>query len=134
MVTTRTQEGLPFVCTRFMNAIVNGIIARAYTLFPVTVCAAKLMGNHLHMLTVPTDPELLVRFVNHVKTELAHAVNHLLGHRRRTVWCEGFGAQPILTRSSAIEKFIYLYTNPQQAGLVEARTPARIGMAHAPRL
>lgn len=77
------------------------------------------MANHFHLLLVVQDPDDVVRFVDCVKTELAHAVNRLLGRRNRSVWCDGYDAEPILTLSSALEKFTYLYTNPQSAGLVD---------------
>jgi len=103
-----------------MALIIKGVLARSQTLFPVTVCAFVFMGNHLHLLAVVSDPELLVRFVDHVKTELAHAVNRLLGRKRHTVWCEGFDAEPILTRENALDKLVYVYTNPQEAHLADA--------------
>lgn len=118
-VTARTQEGLPFTCSRYMSLIITSALARAHSLFPVPLCAFQFMGNHFHLLTVTSEPELLVRFIDHLKTELAHAVNRLLGRRRHSVWCEGFDAQPILTRQDTINKLVYLYTNPQKAALVD---------------
>jgi hypothetical protein len=119
LVSSRTEEGLPFVCTAYMALIIKSILARAQRQFDVVVCAVLFMANHFHMLVVTEDPETTVAFVDRIKTELAHAVNRLLGRRRQTVWCDGYDAEPILTYTSAIEKFVYLYTNPQAANLVD---------------
>jgi hypothetical protein len=102
-----------------MAMIIKSVLARAQSQFDVLVCAAAFLGNHFHLLLVTQDPETTVRFVDYVKTELAHAVNKLQGRRRRTVWCSDYDAEPILTLSSAIKKFTYLYTNPQTANLVD---------------
>ena len=110
---------MPFVCTLYMNLIIRSILARAQAKFDVIVCAAVFLANHFHMLIVVQDPEEVVRFLDSVKTELAHAVNHLLGKRRHTIWCDDYDAEPILTLTSALNKFAYLYTNPQAAGLVD---------------
>jgi REP element-mobilizing transposase RayT len=119
LISSRMQEGLPLVCTLFMELIIRGILARAQTLFPFPICAFVFMGNHFHLLVICKDPLLLVNFVDHIKTELAHAVNKFLGRRRHTVWCEGFAAEPILTRADVVNKLTYLYCNPQTANLVE---------------
>jgi hypothetical protein len=108
------------VCTAYMALIIKSVLARAQRQFDVVVCAVLLMANHFHMLLVTEDPETTVAFIDRVKTELAHAVNRLLGRRKRTVWCDGYDAEPILTYSSALEKFVYLFTNPQAANLVDA--------------
>ncbi len=102
-----------------MALIIKSVLARAQTQFNVVVCGVAFMANHFHLLLVSQDPETTVRFVDCVKTELAHAVNKLLGRRKRTVWCSDYDAEPIITRSCAIAKFVYLYTNPQAANLVD---------------
>jgi hypothetical protein len=76
-----------------------------------------VLGNHLHLLAVVDNPDVIASFMDKVKTELAHAVNRLLGRRKRTLWCDGYDAVPVLTLEDAISKFVYLYANPQQAGL-----------------
>ena len=116
-VTSRTEEGLPFVPTRLMRLIVLGILARGQFLFNVTISHFLVMGNHIHLLMVVTNPDNVAAFMNHFKTESAHAINNLLGRRKRTVWCDGYDAEPILTLSDTIEKIAYLYTNPQDADL-----------------
>ena len=120
MITSRTEVGLPFVATIYMNLILWGILARAQALYPVKVVAFLFMANHLHLLAVVKEPDDLVAFMDRVKTESAHAINHLLGRRRRTVWQSGFDAPTILTLEDAIDKLVYIYTNPQSAHLVDS--------------
>jgi len=108
------------VCTLYMCLILRSAIARAQSLYKVRLCAALFMGNHLHFLLIVDCPESAMRFMDRIKTETAHAVNRLLGRRKRTVWCDDYDALPVLTLDDAIEKFIYLYTNPAQANLIES--------------
>jgi hypothetical protein len=117
MVSSRVEEGLPFVCTLYMKLILQSIIARAQKLYPVRVCAFVFMGNHLHILLIVDCPQTVVNFIDRIKTESAHAVNRLLGRRKRTVWCNDYDSPPVLTIHDALEKFTYLYANPAAADL-----------------
>jgi REP element-mobilizing transposase RayT len=119
-VTSRTEIGLPLVSGPLMNTILKSILARAQSLYPVNLCHYLFMGNHFHMLIVVEDPNVTMHFIERIKTESAHAINKLLGNRRRTVWCAGYDAEPILTPDDVIEKIAYLYTNPQRSGLVDS--------------
>ena len=120
LITSRVEVGLPFVATRFMNLLFWSAIGRAQSLYPVAVCGLCLMGNHFHMLIVVDEPNDVVDFVDRIKTEIAHSINRLLGRKQRTVWHAGYDATPILTIEDTIEKLAYLYTNPQNANLVES--------------
>jgi REP element-mobilizing transposase RayT len=117
MISCRVEEGLPFVGTCYMKLILQSILARAQKLCPVRICAFVFMGNHLHMLLIVDCPQMVVDFMDRIKTESAHATNRLLGRRKKTVWCAGYDSPPILTLDDAIEKFAYLYTNPTAANL-----------------
>jgi len=77
------------------------------------------MTNHLHLILRVQDPEEVARFMDYIKTESAHAINRLLGRKKRTVWVDSYDALPILTLEDVIEKIVYLYTNPAEAHLVE---------------
>jgi hypothetical protein len=118
-VTSRTEEGLPFVATEYMKLIIMSVLARAQHLYPVLVCAYCWMGNHLHMVLVVEDPELIAAFMDRIKTELGHAVNRLLGRRNRTVWSDDYDSPPILTIEDVLEKIVYTLTNPQAANLID---------------
>ena len=99
LLTTRIENGLPLVCTRYMEFIIWSVFARAQYLYPIRVCAFVVMGNHLHLLVVVENPDAVAAFMDRIKTELGHAVNLLLGRRQRTVWCvwcDDYDCQPIL--------------------------------------
>ena len=116
-ITTRVQEGLPFVPTQYMNMILLGIVARAQELYKVRVCAFLWMGNHLHMLIIVDTPQDAADFINRIKTEASHAVNILLGRTQHSVWCSRYDSPPVLTPGDAVAKFAYIYANPAQADL-----------------
>jgi REP element-mobilizing transposase RayT len=119
IITTRIQSGLPFVCNPLMEFILYGILARAQHLFPLVVCHFVIMGNHIHLIIVIKNPDDLPAFMNLYKTEVAHAINQLLGRRQISVWHEGYDGQTILTLDDVLEKIVYIYTNPQAANLVD---------------
>ncbi|MCC6220440.1 MAG: transposase, partial [Deltaproteobacteria bacterium] len=118
-VSFRAEEGLPLIAAAYMRVILKGIIAKAFELYDITVCHMLVMSNHVHGILVVEDPECVKDFVGYIKRESAHAINRLLGRRKRTIWCEGYAGTVILDAEKAIERIVYLYTNPQEAGLVE---------------
>lgn len=90
LVTSRTEEGLPIVASFLLNFIIWGILARARGKFRVRICHFVFLANHFHMLIVVDNPEHVPAFVGYVKCEIAHAINRLLGRRRKTIWMECF--------------------------------------------
>ncbi len=113
----RLLQGLPFIPDSLGNTLLRGILARAQHLYPVELNDAIFMTNHFHIIFTCKDPETVSRFFCHLKTNLGKVVNRLLG-RRGPVW-EGRTDTPILlTLNKAVEKATYLYTNPQEGGLV----------------
>jgi len=115
----RLERGLPLVATCYMKLILKGIFAQAQNMYPVKICGLQVMGNHVHALAIAIDPSVFDSFVEYVKRESAHAINRLLGRRRHTVWCRGYDSPIILDSETAIKRFVYLYSNPQSANLVE---------------
>lgn len=118
-VTSRIEEGLPLVASEHVKLILEGILARATERYDITLCHHVWMGNHFHMVVVVRDPEAVSRFLCFLKTESSHAVNHLLGRTRRTVWSGGSDSPILLTAEDVIEKIAYLYANPAEAHLVD---------------
>jgi REP element-mobilizing transposase RayT len=114
-ITSRVQQGLPFVHHPTMSKSLWGIIARAQTLYNVEICALMFMGNHFHILAVVKDQSAIPAFMRRIKTESAHMVNKYLDRRQCSVWCDGYDCVPLLTFEDAIDKFVYLYTNPTRA-------------------
>jgi REP element-mobilizing transposase RayT len=102
-----------------MKMIIKSVLARAQSLHPVRISDLLIMGNHVHFIITVACPQEVDLFMRYFKTESAHAVNHLMGRTKCTVWEEGYDSPPILTLHSLIEKVSYIYLNPADAGLVD---------------
>ena len=119
-VSSRMQEGLPLVPTNFMNSILWSILAKAHMLYPqIHICGFIFLLNHFHFLFVVENPEHVSAYVGYVKQEIAHAVNLLLGRKRKTIWENEFDAPVVLDSTTLLNVLAYLYTNPVAAGYVE---------------
>ena len=118
-VSFRTEEGLPLPATPYIKVIIESILARAQTLYHVTLCHYLVMANHLHLLLVVEDPGCVPLFIGYLKGETAHAVNHLLGRNKHTIWADGYDSPTVLDAAKAADFIEYLYRNPQKANLVE---------------
>ena len=120
-VSTRTEEGLPFVPTRYMNMIIWNALARAQSLYPmVAICGFVFLFNHFHMVIVIEDPEQASLFIKHVKQEISHCVNRLLGRRQHTIWHRKYDGPPVLDYKKLQVVLAYIYMNPVEAGLVDS--------------
>jgi hypothetical protein len=66
------------------------------------------------------DPQDMADFMERFKTETAHAVNRLLGRKKRTIWCEGYDSPLLEDVETVKDKIAYLYENPSKDGLVDS--------------
>ncbi|MEN0016643.1 MAG: transposase [Bacteroidota bacterium] len=118
-ISSRCLEGLPFICRAFMNLILKSILARSLKLFDITLCDFIFMQNHFHLLLVINNPEHADAFIGHLKTETAHAINKMRGKKAGNFWQDCYDSPVILDLEKLKEQIVYLYTNPQKAGLVD---------------
>lgn len=116
----RTKLGLPFVCTQYMQLIVQGIIARVQRDFKVTLCHMVWMGNHMHMMIVAKDATQSKRFYGEIQKQLTESVKRLLGVPKLSLW-DSNKTSVIHYGDAAgvIERIAYLYANPARAHLVD---------------
>jgi REP element-mobilizing transposase RayT len=119
-ITTSVEEGLLLPVTAAMHTILRSILARAQTLHPVRICHFLVEATHVHMLAIVDNPDDIKGFMERFKTESAHAINSLLGRKKRTVWCEGYDSPVLLTAEDVIRKLVYLYTNPAKDNLTSS--------------
>jgi REP element-mobilizing transposase RayT len=103
-----------------MEMILWSALAVAQNLYPIKIIAFVIMGNHIHLIVLVEDPEIIESFMERFKCETAHAVNRLLGRRQVTVWCEGYDSPAILTVDDLVEKMAYVYANPVRAHLSDS--------------
>ena len=120
-LTMRVQRGLPFNCSEVMNKMILSKIARAQAVHPVVIGDLVVMGNHLHMMIEVKDPEQMVRFIRHFKTESALAINEMMGRSdsRCSVWEEGYHTYMLPCLGSYMACLVYLHSNPIKANLVD---------------
>jgi hypothetical protein len=62
-----------------LNRVILAVLGRALALFPVDLHAFAFMSNHWHALVSVPDGLALSRFVQHVHSNIARAVNSMLG-------------------------------------------------------
>jgi len=118
-LSARVEEGLPFAPNKLTRKLTENVLARAQTIYPVTIVAYVFMPNHFHILIVVKDPRDVPNFVEYLKRETAYCVNRLLGRRKHTVWCDGYDSPVILDLETAIRRLKYVYLNPVTAVLVK---------------
>ena len=118
-ISARVEEGLPLVPSEVINLIIRGVLARGSSLYQVRICHYLFMANHLHVLLVVENPEDVSNFTGYIKGEIAHAVNQLLGRRRKTIWAEGYDSPVLLTAEDTLRYIAYIYANPSEANLVD---------------
>jgi REP element-mobilizing transposase RayT len=86
-----------------MEKMLWSALAVAQNLYPLKVIAFVVMGNHIHLIVLVEDPEVVESFLERFKCETAHAVNRLLGRRQVSVWCEGYDSPTILTLDNLVD-------------------------------
>lgn len=116
----RVREGLPFSTLEVIKLLLEGVIARAQRDNKVTICHYLWMGNHAHIILIPSNTELCVNFYQEVQKKITETFKRLLGKLRLNLW-EG---EPVLAQildpDKMIQRIAYLYANPAKANLVES--------------
>ena len=110
LVTSRTEEGLPFFNSARYDPLFRSIVARAQTLYPVTLLAFTLEANHFHLLLSPITPENVPLFIGYIKQELAHLVNYDEKRIKKTIWADGYDSPIMEEEEVVLYYFCYLYT------------------------
>lgn len=58
-LTSRVEQGLPFIRTPLMERILWSAFAVAQNLHPVKIISLVMMGNHVHLIALVEDPEYI---------------------------------------------------------------------------
>lgn len=119
-ITTSLEEGLLFNPNPLINAILESALARAQALFPVKIVDFLMEPTHLHLILAVLNPVDVAGFMERFKTESAHAINRLLGRKKRTIWCAGYDSPILLTAEDVVEKIVYTLANPAKDGLEDS--------------
>ena len=116
----RTRRGLPFVCTFYMQLILEGVLARVQRNMKVVINHFLWMANHAHIIVEAKDAEECTRFYGEVQKQLTEALKRLLGRKHLSLWRSNETSVLHLGDKAAVMKQIaYLYANPARANLVE---------------
>jgi REP element-mobilizing transposase RayT len=118
--TASLEEGVFLLANPLVKALLRSAMARAQTLFPVTICHFLVEGTHIHFILVVDNPDDVKGFMERFKTESAHYINHLLGRKKRTVWCEGYDSPVLITPEDVVSRIVYIYTNPAKDNLEDS--------------
>jgi REP element-mobilizing transposase RayT len=118
-VTARVYKGLPFAARQSMHMVVEGLMARAQMLYPVTICAFIFMGNHHHFIFAG-DGNRISAFMGYLQGEIAKAYKRFVPEMfaSQGFWEGRFHEQRLADANAVIDKLIYLYSNPISAKLV----------------
>lgn len=117
----RTGHGLPFVCTLYMQLILEGIVARVQRDLKVIINHFVWMANHAHIIVEARDAQQCTRFYGEVQKQLTEAVKRLLGREHLSLWRSNeTSVMHLGDRESVMRRIAYLYANPARAGLVNA--------------
>jgi REP element-mobilizing transposase RayT len=119
-VTTSVEEGFMFPANPLITLIILKCIARAQQLHPVIIGDILIQATHLHIILTVIDPQDAADFMERFKAEAAHAINRLLGRKKRTVWCEGYDSPILPDIDTVIEKIAYTHANPSNDGLEDS--------------
>lgn len=116
-ITASVEEGIMFPPNALVRELMLSSVAKAWEHHPIEIIDLLVSTTHIHMLVRVTNPADIPDFMERFKTESAHAINRLLGRKKRTVWCEGYDSPLLPTPEDVIRKKVYLYTNPSKDGL-----------------
>ena len=116
-VTFSIEQGLLLLCNPLCEAIIKSSLGRAQFVHPVDIVAFLIEASHVHMVVVVKNPDDVSGFVKCFKTETAHAINRLLGRKKRTVWCDGYDSPVVLTPLRTLMALCYIYSNPAKDNL-----------------
>ena len=119
-VTFTVEDDFLLCANPLIELILKKCFAQAQALYPVNLCHFLTAATQVHIVLTVDDPEALSQFVKMIKAESAHAINRLLGRRKRTIWCEGYDSPTVLDPQKAVEVISYIYANPAQDGLEDS--------------
>ena len=119
-IVPRAKDSLPMPPTKTSNEIRLGILGRTQRDNKVELCHFVDMNNHSHSMAVSITGENLSKFHMELKKKTTDAVKALLGIASLTLWEKRTGVFRIVTLDDAIERVVYIYSNPSNAGLCES--------------
>ena len=119
-IVPRAKDSLPMPPTKTSNEIRLGILARTQRDNKVDLCHFVEMNNHSHSMAVSITGENLNKFHMELKKKTTDAVKALLRLASLSLWERRTGVFRLVTLDDAIERVVYIYCNPSNAGLCDS--------------
>ena len=119
-IVPRAKDFLPIPPTETSNEIRLGILGRTQRDNKVELCHFVDMNNHSHSLAVSITPINLSKFHMELKKKTTDALKALLGLSSLSLWEKRTGVFRVVTLEDAIDRVVYIYCNPSNAGLCDS--------------
>mgnify|MGYP001447819649 CR=1 FL=1 len=102
-----------------LNAIILATMARALFLFPIKLHAFAFLSNHWHALLTALDGKTVSKFVQHVHSNVARAVNAMLDREGQVFRSASWVAVVV---DSELDRLRYVLAQGAKEGLVASPT------------
>lgn len=116
----RVREGLPFTAHSVTTALIKSALARAQRDSKVTLCHLVWMGNHVHLILIAHDAQQLTNFYGELQKKITDYYKRLFGLSYLNLWEGQPSVALIADYAKAIDRIVYLYSNPSRASLVNS--------------
>lgn len=110
---------MPLPPTEVANQLLTGILARIQRDEKVTLCNFVQMANHAHQHCIPDQPQQHVKFYMEYQKKTCDTVRKLTKRRRLNLWEGRPSVIKVAELDDAINRLVYMFLNPVDAGLVE---------------
>ena len=119
-IVPRAREGLPLPPNEVANQLLTGILARTQRDNKVTLCNFVEMNNHTHQHCIPDKPEQFAKFYMEYQKKVTDTVRRLTRRDRLQLWERRPSVMRIAELEDAIQRVVYIFLNPANAGLVKS--------------
>ncbi len=116
----RSLQGLPLPARALTALLIESTMGRILLSEAVIVCGYVWMSNHLHTQLFSLDCSALTRFHEQLKKRLTDLLKRLLNLPQLRLWDTRTTIGEVLDLEAAIDRVVYTYLNPVQAGLVRS--------------
>jgi len=85
-ISFRARRGLPFCCTMYMRAIIEGILARVQRDDKVILHHHVFEGSHVHLIITAKDSDACKMFYGQLEKQITDSIKRLLGLEHLSLW------------------------------------------------
>lgn len=111
-VSFRSKDTIAFPCTKYMQTIFLGILARVQRDAKVIVHHFIVEGTHAHIIITAKDARQCEQFYGQIKKQITDSIKRLLGQAHLNLWEDRASVIKLPTPEDVIKKIVYIYSNP----------------------